>query len=118
MKEYLVELWVRLAEASAAHFSISLTLTTVMLAISYLRAVAKAILRVQKHSQEIRYHFKIMDCLIKPIRVSIRIPLEMTAHKPDLLPKLSMPRVVQCRMRKFRLSKPIRVATVNHRLII
>ena len=116
MKGCLAELWVKLAEALVVLSSTSLT--QVMLAISSLRAAVKAILLVQKRSLGIRYHFKIMVCLIRRIRVSIRIPLEMIVLKRDLLLKLSMLRVARCQTRNFRLSKPIRVAIVNHRLII
>lgn len=82
MKGFLVVLLDKSAEDLVVLFSINPT--QVMLAINYHRVVAKVILQVQRLSHGTKYHFKIMVCHIKRIRVLIRTPLEMKALKQDL----------------------------------
>ena len=89
----------------------SINPTQVMRATNYPRVAAKVILRVQSLSLGTRYHFKIVGCHIKLIRVSTRTLLEMTVPKQDLFKE----RVVRCQMRRFRLNKLINLASDNPR---
>ena len=118
MKEYQVGLWDRSVEDLVALFNISPI--QVMLATNCLIVVVKVILRAPKLSQGIKYHFKIMDCRIKLIRVRalIRTLLEMTALRRDLQIKLLMLRVASCRMRRLKHKQQTSRALGNLRLII